>query len=107
VRSDHEPFGLAGLWEQWQDPAGDQIFTYTILTTASITSVQHIHNRMPLILNPEQEDYWLYGLRGTDSSEIGLFMKNLWSPPDLIYYPVSNRVNNPHNDDPLCIRPVE
>lgn len=106
VRSDNEPFALAGLWEQWQDPAGDLTFSYTILTTAPTTSVEHIHDRMPLILNPEQEDYWLYGLGGTASGEIGSFIKNLWSPPELTSYPVSNRVNSPRNDDPLCITPA-
>ena len=106
VRPDNEPFALAGLWEQWQDPAGDLMFSYTILTTAPTTSVKHIHDRMPLILNPEQEDYWLYGLQGSDSGEVGSFIKNLLSPPELTSYPVSSRVNSPRNDDPLCITPA-
>ena len=106
VRADNEPFALAGLWEQWQDPAGDFVLSYTILTTAPTASVKYIHSRMPLILNPEQEDYWLFGLRGTSSVEIDAFLRNLSSPPDLTSYPVSTRVNNPRNDDPLCILPV-
>ena len=107
VRADNEPFALAGLWEQWQDPAGDFVLSYTILTTAPTASVKHIHDRMPLVLNPEQEDYWLYGLRGTTSVEIDAFIKKLASPPDLASYPVSNRVNSPRHDDPLCIKPAE
>ncbi len=106
VRPDNAPFALAGLWEQWQDPDGELIFSYTILTTAPNVSVKHIHDRMPLILNPEQEDYWLFGLRGTTSVEIDAFLRNLSSPPELTSYPVSNRVNNPRNDDPLCIMPA-
>ena len=107
VRPDNQPFAMAGLWEQWQDPNGGLIFSYTILTTTPTASVKHIHNRMPLILNPEQEDYWLYGLRGTTTAEIDAFLKNLWSPPELTSYPVSNRVNNPRNDDPFCILPLQ
>jgi len=106
VRPNNEPFGLAGLWEQWQDPSGVLLFTFTILTTTPINPIKQIHDRMPLVLNPEQEDYWLYGLAGTASGEIGSFIKNLWSPPELTSYPVSNRVNNPRNDDPLCIAPA-
>jgi putative SOS response-associated peptidase YedK len=106
VRPDREPFGLAGLWEQWRDPAGDPLFTYTILTTSPTAPVKHIHDRMPLVLNPEQEGYWLDGLLGTTPSEIGSFINNLWSPPELTSYPVSNLVNTPRNDDPLCIAPA-
>ena len=108
VRADNEPFALAGLWEQWQDPAGDFVLSYTILTTAPTASVKHIHDRMPLVLNPEQEDYWLYGLRGTTTVEDRcIYKKKLASPPDLASYPVSNRVNSPRHDDPLCIKPAE
>ena len=106
IRSDREPFALAGLWEQWQDPAGHLLLSYTILTTVPIPALQPIHDRMPLVLNHEQEDYWLYGLRGSAPGEIDSFIQSLGPASKLTFYPVSDRVNNPRNDEPLCIAPI-
>ncbi len=99
-------FGFAGLWEQWRQTDGELLFSYTILTTSPIPSLAHIHDRMPLILDPDQEDYWLHGLRGTSSAEVGSFLSRLKPPEQMSAYPVSNRVNSPKNDDLECIQPI-
>jgi putative SOS response-associated peptidase YedK len=55
-----EPYGLAGLWERWKDPAtGEWLETFTIITTGANQVVAPLHNRMPVIL--ERKDYtrWL------------------------------------------------
>ena len=47
------PFGLAGLWENWKDPAsGDWVRTFTIITVPSNELVARIYDRMPAILRP-------------------------------------------------------
>jgi putative SOS response-associated peptidase YedK len=51
---------LAGLWEPWQAPDGGEIDSCTILTRDAIPSMREIHDRMPVILFPEQYDAWLY-----------------------------------------------
>jgi putative SOS response-associated peptidase YedK len=56
---DQPIFALAGLWEQWRDPNGEQRHTFTIITTAPNSLMSQIHNRMPVILAPEQESLWL------------------------------------------------
>jgi putative SOS response-associated peptidase YedK len=54
-----EPFAFAGLWENWRDPSGQPVRTFTIITTEPNDLVAPIHNRMPAILLPEAEASWL------------------------------------------------
>jgi putative SOS response-associated peptidase YedK len=57
---DRSPFGLAGIWENWQHPkTGDWIRTFAIITTASNELVTPIHDRMPVILSSKDYDRWL------------------------------------------------
>ncbi len=102
VLPSREPFGMAGLWEEWN---GENIVlrTYTILTTEPRPELAHIHDRMPLVLRREQEEYWLNGLSGSDSSEVRSFLDQLETMPGLTAYPVSTRVNSPRNDDASLI----
>jgi putative SOS response-associated peptidase YedK len=53
-------FGLAGLWENWKDPAsGDWVRTFTIITVPSNELIARIHDRMPAILRPADYERWL------------------------------------------------
>ena len=54
-----KPFGLAGLWDVWRKPDGKRVESFTIITTDPNELVRPIHNRMPVILRPEDEDQWL------------------------------------------------
>ena len=56
---DGELFGFAGLWERWKDAAGNWIKTCTILTTTPNAATAAVHDRMPVILNPDSYDLWL------------------------------------------------
>jgi putative SOS response-associated peptidase YedK len=50
---DGTPFGIAGLWESWKDPAsGEWIRTFAVITTDANELVAEIHDRMPAISNP-------------------------------------------------------
>jgi putative SOS response-associated peptidase YedK len=51
--------GLAGLYDVWRSPNGYELATYTIITCAPNAVLAPIHNRMPVILLPEDEDAWL------------------------------------------------
>lgn len=95
-----EIFGLAGLWDEWKRPDGEYLRTFTILTAEPAPAVAQIHNRMPFILQREQEDLWLYG--SCDETFLSQF-----KPLDrLEAYQVSSLVNSPKNDRLECIRPV-
>ncbi len=94
-------FGLAGLWENWKDPAsGEWLRTFCILTTRANSLVRQIHNRMPLILAPADYARWL-----SDEEDPRDLLKPF--PAELMtMWPVSTRVNTPKNDDEDLIRPV-
>ena len=59
ARSDGDMIGLAGLYDLWRSPFGNELKTCTIITTTPNQVVESIHNRMPVILLPEDEDDWL------------------------------------------------
>jgi putative SOS response-associated peptidase YedK len=102
---DGSPFGFAGLWERWQGPEGDPIESCTVLTTTPNELLKPLHDRMPVILAPGDHAAWL----DPDQHEPGPLRPLLrpFDPAAMEAYPVSLRVNNPGNDDPRCIEPLE
>jgi putative SOS response-associated peptidase YedK len=96
---DGSPFGLAGIWENWKDPAsGEWIRTFAIITTESNELVADIHDRMPVILTPADYACWL----GEEPDPRDL-MRPFPAEP-MRMWPISTRVNKPDNDAP---RPVQ
>jgi putative SOS response-associated peptidase YedK len=93
--------GFAGLWESWHDPNGETIESCTIITTYANTLVQEIHDRMPVIIQPEHYDAWL----GVSEEQDTLlqFLKP-FPAEEMVAYPVSSTVNNPKNDSPDCLQ---
>ena len=59
VQRDRKLFSMAGLYDTWTSPEGIKLSTCTILTTAPNALMEPIHNRMPVILRPEDEAAWL------------------------------------------------
>ena len=53
------PFAFAGLWDRWKDPAGGVLESYTIITTTPNELAATVHDRMPVILRPQDYDLWL------------------------------------------------
>src|SRR5262245_64934717 len=101
-RSDGRPFGIAGLWEPSIPPDGRG--TCTLLTTQPNDLVAAVHDRMPVILDPEQAAAWLDPGRRTTPE-----LKPLLRPfpaPALTAYRVGLAVNNAKVDDPSCIAPL-
>lgn len=59
---DKEAFGLAGIWDSWEDSNGDIEKTFSVITTDANSFVERIHNtkkRMPVILEKDKEKRWL------------------------------------------------
>ncbi len=48
-----EPLGLAGLFESWESPEGESVGSCTLLTTAANPVLSALHDRMPIIVDPE------------------------------------------------------
>ena len=98
-------FAFAGLYDQWNDPAGNSLLTYTIITVEPNELVAEVHNRMPSILSGENEDLWL------SKNPLGAGdLKEILTPypaENLSMYPVSPLVNRPDTDDERVIQPME
>lgn len=103
VMKDLAPFAIAGLWEHWEGGDGSVIESCTLLTTTPNELVKPIHNRMPVIIHPQDYDDWL----GRDTDR-GLLMHLLRPYPadEMLVYPVGTTVNSPANDSPTCIEPL-
>jgi putative SOS response-associated peptidase YedK len=98
-----EPFGFAGLWEHWERD-GSVIESCTILTTDPNELLAEIHNRMPVILHPEDYDEWLS--REVQDAKRLQHLLRPFPAQEMKAYPVSTIVNNPRNEDPSCVAPV-
>jgi putative SOS response-associated peptidase YedK len=100
-----ELFAFAGLWEGWKDPSGKWVKSCSILTTTPNAVTSAVHDRMPVILDPDGYDLWLDpGMRDVTAAS------ELLKPLDarlMRCYPVSSRVNHVANDDEGCSAPVE
>lgn len=60
-RADGAPMVFAGLWEHWNNPSGELVRSFTILTCEPNTLMAQLHNRMPVILDPSAFDQWMAG----------------------------------------------
>jgi putative SOS response-associated peptidase YedK len=98
-------FAFAGLWERWTGAEGAPLDSCTILPTGPNELVGEIHNRMPVILQPKDFGLWLDPeVRGPERLTPLLVP---FPSSEMIAFPVTRRVNNPRNDDPSCVEPME
>nr|WP_256367003.1 SOS response-associated peptidase [Acidisphaera sp. L21] len=56
---DGAPVTFAGIWEGWKAPDGEVMRTFAILTTSANGTMSQLHDRMPVILTPDQWPMWL------------------------------------------------
>jgi putative SOS response-associated peptidase YedK len=98
-------FALAGLWDLWLGPDGEELESCTIIVTAADARVAPIHDRMPVILPPERWAEWLDSAQQQAAAAVSLLLPS--EPPALTVYPVSRRVNQPANEGPDLAAPVE
>lgn len=97
------PFAFAGLWEAWNPPGGPMgekaVESCTIITSEANDDLRPIHDRMPVILTPDDFERWLDPSLSADDA------RALLRPfgGDMTADPVSTRVNNVRNDDPGCV----
>jgi putative SOS response-associated peptidase YedK len=102
------PFAFGGLWETWKSKnAADDDPAYkscTILTTAASKSMQDIHHRMPVILQPEAYDDWL-DPEIHDADRLAVMLQN-HLVREMQHYPVSKLVNRVQNNSPANINPL-
>jgi putative SOS response-associated peptidase YedK len=106
---DHGTLAMAGLYEIWRDPtrADDDPhrfrWTCTVLTTQAEDAVGHIHDRMPLMVEPERWERWL-DPRVSGADLLSLLVPA--APGRLEAYPVSTLVNNVRNNGAELLDPL-
>jgi putative SOS response-associated peptidase YedK len=93
------PFGFAGLWDVWQGEK-EQLITCCLLTTSANELVAEVHDRMPVIVPPEQYGAWLDPK--TPLATLEAMLKPY--PADAMRVAAANPIlNSPKNDGPECL----
>jgi putative SOS response-associated peptidase YedK len=101
---DQPLFAFAGIYDRYRDEGGEELGSYAVLTTRPNELMARYHDRMPVILRPEDEAEWL----DPDLTD-ALALERLYEP-----YPaeqmdgraVDPKVNNTRNEGPELIEPV-
>ena len=102
--ADRRLMALAGLWETWRSPAGGRVRSFAIVTAAPNALIAELHDRMPVILAPEDWPAWL-GEKPADPERL----KALLAPypaDDMVIWRVDKRVGNANKKDPSLIEPA-
>ena len=109
-RSDGAPMAMAGLYEFWRDKALAQedpdawLTTYSIITTAAEPGLDRIHDRQPLVLEPQSWDDWL-DPAANDLSRVKVHLE-FSAPGRFDAYPVSTAVNSSRSNGSQLLEPL-
>lgn len=93
------PYAFAGMWSKWKAPEGDLI-SYTIVTTAPSTGIEHLHDRSPRVLVKPEFERWLRG----SPDEAAEFLTPARLEYD--YWRVSKAVNKSGFQAPDLLKPL-
>ncbi len=100
---DFIPMLLCGIYDNWTSPDGNDLETFSIITTEASAEMKSIHDRMPLILDRKNLMLWL----GRDYNHVQhKDIINSFSTETLNIYRVSDYVNSYMNNSPECIEPI-
>ena len=98
--ADGSPFAFAGLWENWCSKESDEsLQTAAIITTAASDFMATLHQRMPVVMRPEQAGRWLDG-------DTKLLSEVIDHAPAFRAWPVDRKVNNARNEGADLIDPA-
>ena len=101
---DHGLFSMAGIWEHWQDAAGNEIQSCAVITIESKGAMREIHHRMPVHIASGDYRAWLdCSSEKTDIAD-GLIQD---TSPTYQYYAVNTTVNNSRNEGRDLIKALD
>ena len=92
-------FAFAGLWEHWEHDK-ESVYSCTIITTVAKAKVASIHERMPVIINPDAYGRWL-DKTNTEVDMLDFIAGDACSRMKIT--PISTRINNPLHNDRECL----
>lgn len=102
--ADNSLFSFAGLWDRWLSGSGEEVYSFSIITSDANSQVKDIHDRMPVILaDRSSQEKWL------DPETPGSDLRTLLLPygGELVSYRVSSLVNSPRNNTPELISKIQ
>jgi putative SOS response-associated peptidase YedK len=102
--ADRRLMAMAGLWESWRSPVGERLRSFAIVTTAANELLAPVHDRMPVILGPENWPLWLGEAPANPARLKALLVP--YPANDMVIWPVDRRVGNVKNNDPSLIEPI-
>lgn len=98
---DDSIFAFGGLWERWKDKAtGQELETYTVITTDPNELLEPIHNRMPVIVARKDYDRWM---SSSDPSQLPVDLLKPYPAEEMKVWKVGNAVGNVRNNSPDLI----
>jgi putative SOS response-associated peptidase YedK len=98
------PFAFAGLWEVWRSPDGSELPSCTIITGKPNELIESIHDRMAVILRPDDYQRWLEP--GEMPAERAAEFLRPYPAEEMEAVPVGRGVNNPANESADCIKAI-
>lgn len=105
VMMDRGVFGFAGLWEKWTDHAsGEVVRSCTIITTEPNALCAPIHNRMPVILEPQNYAKWL-GEEPAPPTALTALLKP-YPASRMEAFKIGPRIGTVKYDEPSLIEPI-
>jgi len=94
--------GLAGIWESWRNPEdGAWVQSFAIITTTPSIAAAAVHDRMPVVLHPDDYDAWLTTTSRADSIQA---MMQPWDG-QLEVFRTSGYAADSRHEGPECIAP--
>jgi len=99
-RADGQPMVFAGLWEGWRGQDGTVIRSFVIITTEANEALRPLHERMPVVLEPDAWPLWI----GDENGDVAPLLRP--STAAFSVHRVSTAVNNVRNDNADLLTPV-
>lgn len=102
---DGKPMAFAGVWETWTGPNGEEVETAAIVTTDANKEMAAVHHRAPVIVPPEQFDFWLDCANISEQEAASLLVP---APDGVMHvYEISTAVNRVGNDSAELLKPYD
>lgn len=95
---------FAELWERWRSPEGEELESCSIIVTDANEIMLPIHDRMPVILAPDDWSAWLEA-DAKDAVGLQVLLKP-YPAEEMATWPVSTKVNNARYDSAECLEAV-
>lgn len=96
-------FSFCGMWSVWKSPEGEEIETFSIITTTANAVVAKTHDRMPVAITSNMIGAWLGA--DTPSDELQSFLAP-YPASQMKGVEVSQYVNKFANHGEKCIEPI-